>query len=85
MVTPTIMTNSSAVIIMIATNSMTSLSSTDSIITTPTGVTREQNDDNGSGVGGIIAGCVVVFIVSVAIVVCPIIFLIWYRAKKKGE
>ena len=54
--------------------------------TTPsTDARREQNDENGSGVGGIVAGCVVAFIVFVAVVVCLIVFLIWYRAKKKEE
>ena len=51
--------------------------------TPSTDATREETDNTGSSVGGIVAGCVVAFIVFAGIVVCLIIFLLWYRAKKK--
>ena len=63
------------------------LSSTVSValmVTTPPTGAREQSNDGGSDVGGIVAGCVIAFILFVA-VVCVIIFLIWYCAKKKDK
>ena len=55
--------------------------------TPPIDIRQEQNDDDGSDVGGIVTGCVVTFILIIVIVLCLVIFLIWYtyRAKKKRD
>ena len=67
-------------------DSMTSTSSSIVLMVTvspPIDTRREDNDDSDSDIGGIVIGCIVAFIIFVAIVVCLIIFLIWYHAKQK--
>ena len=55
------------------------------VTTSPIDIRQEQNDDGGSDVGRIVTGCVVAFILIIAIVVHLVIFLIWYRTSKKRD
>ena len=87
--TSDVVTDSALISSLTASNSFesssisTTSSSTD--LTQLTDARQQQNDDSGSTNAGIIAGCIVAFIVFI-FVVCVIIFLILYCIKKKkGE